>query len=130
MQIHSKESLPLKSPSFSFELDEAKVAKFKSAFKSSSKAVPPTATAMMMKGVFDLIQDFKVDWKHLLHATQSYQYIKPLELPTRLRAESSLMDHRFRAGIHWLNFETPIYQHDEKEPSVVCKTLIMVKEAA
>ena len=128
MQFPTKESLPIKSAEFSYELDEARLSLFRSAFKGSSKKVPPTSTAMMMKGVFDLLQDMKVDWKLLLHATQNYEYLKPLEVPTRLRAETSLMDHRIRAGMHWLNFETPIYQHDEKEASVICKTLIMIKE--
>jgi len=130
MKLPEKTELPLRAPQQDLNLDEGKVAQFHKAFASSEATyVPLTATSVMMKGVFDLVNQMQVDWKNLLHATQSYIYHSPLKGPTHLRGETKLIGCKFRAKLHWLNFETLIFRQGESEPVITCKTLLMVKEA-
>jgi hypothetical protein len=128
MKIPSKEELPLQAEKQLLSLDSDRTALFHKAFRSQGTEIPATVTAIMMKGVFDLVNKMQVDWKNLLHATQTYTYNKALTTPSQLHAQTKLVDCKFRAGMHWLNFETPIFQDGETEASIVSKSLIMVKE--
>ncbi len=128
MNLPSKEQLPLRATEQIFEVNQSKLTDFHKAFKDKLTYTPPTLMAVAMKGIFDLVNSFNVDWRKLLHATQSFSYLKKLDIPCTVKANVSLQDIKFRAQIHWLQFEIKITEAKTGEDLISGKTLILVRE--
>lgn len=129
MNWPEKSSLPLCAEDILLTIDESKLQEFHTAFKDRLRYMPPTLMAMAMKGVFDLINQMQVDWKRLLHATQSFTYVKPIQVPSQVRAKAKLLDLKYRAQTHWLQFEIQVLDENSKDLLVTARTLILVKDS-
>ena len=128
MNIPQRETLPLKAAPHEIHLTPELLSKFNKAFASKhSGGVPPTFAAVALKGVFEMLNAMNVNWKGLLHATQSFEYLKPVVHNQKLRAETSLVDARLRGGMHWLQFEARLKDALSEEDFLLSKSLIMVK---
>lgn len=128
MQIPQRDALPLKAAAQKLQLSPQLILKFQKAFGSKeSNRIPPTFAAVALQGVFEILNTMKVNWKGLLHASQSFDYLKPVRFNQELTAEASLVDARFRAGMHWLQFEARIKDSTSGEDLILAKSLIMVK---
>lgn len=126
----SKESLPLKAPPQKFVISDDIVSKFYKAFNVTTPTgdwMPPTLAALALQGVFSIINEMKVDWRGLLHATQNFEYHSPIQKDDPLIAWAELTDCRLRAGMYWLQFKTEVLNEKTQEKRVTSKSLIMVK---
>ena len=112
---------------FSFEMDQAKVDQFHKAFKDQTKYTPPTIMALAMKGIFQLLNQFQIDWKNLLHASQSFTYHESLLIPSKLHAETKLVTLRFKAQMHWLAFVSEVKTEADQKLLITSKSLLMIK---
>ena len=129
MRAPEKSELPLRAAPFDFRLDENRRELFCKAFRSQSSALPPTWGAMALKGVFEIVEELEVDWRRLLHATQSFTYGQTPTLPCSAKAQTELLDCRYRAATHWLQFVTEVRDADSNALLLTSKTLILVKDA-
>ena len=129
MILPQKSELPLKAPDNLFVFDDAKVNEFRKAFRDQKTYLPPTLTSVCMKGIFDLLNRFQIDWRKLLHATQNFSYTKSIQIPSAVIAETTLVDLKSRASMIWFQFETKVSDQKSKEVLVVCKSLLMTGEA-
>ena len=129
MKPLSKQDLPLTAPEEQLDISKEIIEKFEIAFKQSpSLGLPPTFPAVSLKGVFQIVNDLRIDWRNLLHATQRFEYLKTPEIGWRVTVSTKLIDWKFRANTHWLQFLTEWKQNGETNPVVRSKTLILVKE--
>lgn len=127
MKIPEKSELPIVAPLQTLELSAESIAAFHRAFQSSSKSIPWTYGAKALQGVFHIVNELQVDWRHLLHATQSFQVHSTLKLNQKLISEARLLDCRVRAGMAWLQFEILLKESQSSEILMTAKSLIMVK---
>ncbi|MDB5038876.1 MAG: hypothetical protein JWQ35_2404 [Bacteriovoracaceae bacterium] len=85
--------------------------------------------AVSMKGVFEFLNEFEIDWRKLLHATQSFTYHSPIKIPLEAISETKLADVKFRNSIHWLSFETQVKDKATSKPLITSKSLLLVRES-
>jgi hypothetical protein len=128
VQLPAKSSLPLTTEDVSFLVDSTKIDEFHKAFRDRLTYTPPTLMAIAMRGIFDQLNAFEIDWKNLLHATQSFTYHQKLVAPVTVLARTSLVDIKFRASIHWLNFEVNIRDAKTEEALITSKSLLMIRQ--
>lgn len=127
MKPPSKEALPLKAHPQRILFTQELVAAFQTAFgMTSDQGIPPTYAALALQGVFEILNQIQVDWKGLLHASQSFEYHLMPEWNAELTAQAELKDCRLRAGQWWLQFETQM-KDSQNRPIITSKSLIMVR---
>lgn len=127
MKVPSKEELPLHAPDQPVHIDETRLSAFRRAFRKTSKKTPPTLGAVGLQGVFKIVNQLEVDWRNLLHATQSFHYHEPVTAPTDVVFKTKLADCKFRAGMYWLQFESDMVDSATQKPLLSLKSLLMVK---
>lgn len=130
MTVPTKDQLPLSAPRQDIEVDAELVQKFRRSFQSSRQSPPLTLGAVALQGVFALLKSMNVDWRGLLHATQKFEYTRPIHLGAKLSATTQLIDCRLRAGMYWLNFKTDLMDKSSQDIVVSSRSLIMVKESS
>ncbi len=131
MIIPTKNGLPHRSSAKIWNLDDEKAKAFQTALKTKNPwPLPPTWGAIALDGIFEILNNLEVDWRHLLHGSQSFTFDTPvLAKPIRVESQAELVDYRHRNGVHWLNFETAIRNAENAEILIRSKSLIFVKEA-
>jgi len=128
MNVPARESLPLQAHAQEIVLNDELLRRFQSAFGSEpSDRIPPTVGAVALQGVFEILNLMQVNWKGLLHASQSFEYRNELHRNQVLVATARLIDARLRGGMHWLQFETTVIDKNTGQELLLSKSLIMVK---
>jgi hypothetical protein len=127
MQMPSKEDLPLEVEPEKFSVTQATTCLFHKAFRDKKDYFPPTLAATALKGMFNLLNRMQVDWKKLLHATQSFEYHSKIPLPCEILARTQLTDIKLRAGIYWMSFEIRLFGLSDNELYVTSRSLILVR---
>lgn len=127
MKILSKSLLPLFASPQNLTIDAACVEKFNLAFNRKSAEPPPTILAAGLKGVFEILNHLEVDWHHLLHATQSFQFERPLTTPMNLVMRASLKDIRVRGQTAWLHFDVQSIDEGSQQTVATSQSLILVR---
>jgi len=106
-QIDSN-TLPIESEEIVMEIDPGHIARFNNLLGRKNTNAPLTLGAISLPGVFEILNKLEVDWSKLLHISQKFEFDNHDPHPKRMKAVSRLKRHRFRAGSHWLQFETEI----------------------
>lgn len=127
MRIPEKSELPIRAALQTLSIDEASIAAFHKAFRQKSTTVPATFAARGLTGVFEIVNALQVDWRNLLHATQTFIFNRPLKIPSTLTCQAQLKDSRIRAGMLWLQFECQLMDETQTQVFVTSKSLIMVR---
>ncbi len=128
MKIPSKEELPLEAKEEYLSLDETTLQKFRKAFRDSELSVPPTVFSVGLKGIFQILNSMDVDWKNLLHASQSFHFYRSPRENQRLKLQARLVDVKYRASMHWLQFEVEGFDEKSMESVGLSKSLIMIRD--
>jgi hypothetical protein len=128
MKAIQQEELPLTSEAKEFVIDESLVGQFNDCFKHQGKGRPPTLGVKSLTAMFDILNALEVDWKQLLHINQSFDYLKDFALPMPVTSQVQLVKHRFRAGGHWLQFETEIKEKESGDLLIRSRSMVMVAE--
>jgi len=127
VRIPEKTEFPLRARPQKWVVDDIQIEKFHKALRWNTSILPPTIYSIFLSGVFEIVNDLKVDWKNLLHATQAFEYGEPLSVPTEGTAETVLKDVKFRAKTYWMQFETVATANASRAVVVRSKTLLLVK---
>jgi|GEM_PF-5039459 len=128
MKDFEKLSLPLQSEKKQVSLDEKRVASFEKAFRSNSKSIPPTIGIFALGNMFELLNQFEIDWTKLLHISQSFDYHQKLPIPCNLQVQTSLIRYRHRNSQHWLSFESKIKTCEKQELLISAKSSIIIMD--
>lgn len=128
MQSLENQKLPLCAAPLEFELSQDFIAGFQKAFQWKSSSIPPTFAARAFSGMFQLLKELEVDWRGLLHTSQSFEYLRPFYAGQKLLAESQLSKYRFRAGVHWLQFESRLCDRESGDEVLRARSLILVED--
>lgn len=119
---------PLNAEPYEIRFDQELVKKFEKAFRSGSHSIPPTIGAIALQGAFHIINNtLKADWKKLLHVSQTFEYLKPIQLPMTLKTQTTLKEVKTRAQMHFLNFEITLTDTMTGEPIMNSKSTIIVR---
>lgn len=129
MRILREEELPYSSKEFKFHLDSDIISRFHKAFRWNTSSIPPTLAARAFVGMFDLLNFLEVDWKKLLHTSQSFEYLAPLEEGQELLAQSKLVKWRKRSGMHWLQFDSLLSDTQNSRVLLRGQSLILVEDS-
>lgn len=127
MRLPEKHQIPFYATDLPLQINETKMSEFHRAFREKGGFIPPTLMAISMKGIFDLLHSFEIDWRKLLHATQSFAYLGPLRSPSELLAKTALIDIKLKAGHYWLQFQTDTFDQKSGERLIQSKSLLMLK---
>lgn len=107
-------SLPIQSKEIVMEIDPARITRFNALLGRKKSDAPLTLGAISLPGVFEILNQLEVDWSKLLHISQKFEFENHDPQPKQMKAVSRLKRHRFRAGSHWLQFETEIELGESK----------------
>jgi hypothetical protein len=119
---------PLSAEPYEIRFDQELVQKFAKAFRSNSQSLPPTIGAIALQGAFHIINNtLKADWRKLLHVSQTFEYLKPIQLPMTLKTQTTLKEIKTRAQMHFLNFEIRLTDSRTGEPMMNSKSTIIVR---
>ena len=123
----SDSKTPLESKETDFILTEEVVDNFRKAFRWSSPSLPPSFAARAFVGMFEILNRLEVDWKKLLHISQSFTYQKKIEVGQDMKAKSFLKRWKKRGNVHWLHFESQL-KSPSGENFLTAESLIMVED--
>jgi hypothetical protein len=119
---------PLSAEPYEIRFDQELVHKFSKSFRSDSPSIPPTIGAIALQGAFQIINHtLKADWRKLLHVSQTFEYLKPIQLPMTLKTQTTLKEIKTRAQMHFLNFEISLSDNQTGEPIMTSKSTIIVR---
>ncbi len=119
---------PLIAEPYEIRFDQELVQKFAKAFRSDSPSLPPTIGAIALQGAFHIINNtLNADWRKLLHVSQTFEYLKPIQLPMTLKTQTTLKEIKTRAQMHFLNFEISLTDSKTGEPMMNSKSTIIVR---
>lgn len=123
----SDSKTPIESKETDFMLTEEVVENFRKAFRWSSSSLPPSFAARAFVGMFEILNRLEVDWKKLLHISQSFTYQQKIELGQDVKAKSFLKRWKKRGNVHWLHFESQL-KSPSGENLLTAESLIMVED--
>lgn len=123
----SDSKTPIESKETDFMLTEEVVENFRKAFRWSSPSLPPSFAARAFVGMFEILNRLEVDWKKLLHISQSFTYQQKIELGQDVKAKSFLKRWKKRGNVHWLHFESQL-KSPSGENLLTAESLIMVED--
>lgn len=123
----SDSKTPIESKETDFMLTEDVVENFRKAFRWSSPSLPPSFAARAFVGMFEILNRLEVDWKKLLHISQSFTYQQKIELGQDVKAKSFLKRWKKRGNVHWLHFESQL-KSPSGENLLTAESLIMVED--
>lgn len=123
----SDSKVSLESKKTEFILSEEVLQNFRKAFRWTSSSIPPSFAARAFVGMFEILNRLEVDWKKLLHVSQSFSYQKKIEMGQEMKAQSFLKRWKKRGNIYWLHFENQLTSASG-ETLLTAESLIMVED--
>ncbi len=127
MRAIQTSDLPIHSRDIEFTLDQALADQFCEVFEQEKGSQPLTMSCGAFRGMFQLLDDFEVNWLRLLHIQQSFEYREFYELPCPVVATSSLVKFRERAGMKWLTFENILRSQDRSKILIYAESTILIQ---
>lgn len=103
------------------------LAAYNKAFRYNGSSFPMTLPSAALTGMFELIDQFEIDWKRLLHTYQCFEYFEKFEVGMELHCQCALVKYRHRAGAHWLDFETELKKLGSESVAGKAQSRIMVE---
>lgn len=120
--------LPLDSSESQFELDPKTIEDFRKCFQMKESVVPLTVTCKSFSGLFELFERIEVDFRRLLHISQTFEYHRPLRETEQLNSKTKLIRSRERGDVTWLSFESRLWDQDCEQPVVSAYSTILVSK--
>lgn len=128
MKLPKEEEIPVRAREYRFKLSPEIIERFRSAFAWRSSSIPPTVVARAFTGMFELLNEMQVDWKKLLHTSQSFEYLAPIEENQELTARTQLVKLKKRGTTYWLQFESSLTESESGKDILKAQATILVED--
>jgi acyl dehydratase len=117
-------------PEVDFVVDADRARGFASLFGDPGPIPPTLVTAAEFSVIPTIVgdPDLDLDFAKVLHGSQEYEYVRPLEVGERLTARSRLASIRQRASAGFLTIETELLGEDGSV-AVIARSMLIEREA-
>lgn len=114
-----------------FAVDGDRARRFASLFGDPAPIPPTLVTAAEFSVIPTIVgdPDLDLDFARVVHGSQEYEYVRPLEVGERLTVRSRLASIRQRAAVGFLTIETELIGEDGSV-AVIARSMLIEREDA